>query len=70
MKRSEIIQDIATEIIIFDHKIDFSKAQLLGDMILTRIEKEGMLPPYLTKDRRYPDTLNQHNWEFEDESGS
>ena len=39
MKRSDIIKDIATEIIIFDHKIDYSKAQVLANMILTRIEK-------------------------------
>ena len=71
MKRSEMIKDIATEIILFDHKIDFSKAQLLGDMILTRIEKEGMLPPFYKKfDRSLGESktlIKNYKWEQEDE---
>lgn len=45
MTRLEMIHSMASEIVIFDSKIDFGKAQDLAGALLDRIEKEGMTPP-------------------------
>lgn len=46
MKRSEMIQNIASELV---HEwtgfMPFSKAQQLAEIVLKRIEKDGMQPP-------------------------
>lgn len=49
MKRRHMIMDIASELILqlieYHIDLDYGKAQEVADKILTRQEKEGMLPP-------------------------
>lgn len=46
MKRSEMIEIIASELVQeFTNFMMFNKAQELAEIILSRIEKDGMLPP-------------------------
>jgi hypothetical protein len=50
MKKSDLIQDIASELIIsgydvLDLGIGYDKAKVIADILLKRIEKEGMIPP-------------------------
>lgn len=62
MKRSEAIIKIANEISLC------SPGQyIIADRILTLLEQAGMLPPYKTKDRQYPDSQLTHTWEPEKE---
>ena len=46
MKRSEMIEDIASEL-VHEHTgfISWDKAQELAETVLTRIEDSGMKPP-------------------------
>jgi hypothetical protein len=48
MKKSDAIQDIATEIILgmMEYNIDvaYDKAQVIGNRILEKLIKNGMLP--------------------------
>lgn len=72
MKRSEMIWDLASEIIIsgLDNGFDiaYDKAQDMADKVLKRAEKEGMLPP--KQDKQWPKgnpEINE-NWRiWEDE---
>jgi hypothetical protein len=45
MKRSEMVENIASELVIFYPKFNYDVALELADIILIRIEKDGMLPP-------------------------
>ena len=46
MKRSDMIKDIASELVCeYTNFMSFDKAQDLANVILNRIEKEGMCPP-------------------------
>jgi hypothetical protein len=45
MKRSDMVLNIASTIVMHDITITFDKAQEMAEIILERIEKEGMLPP-------------------------
>lgn len=55
MRRSDMIKDLASELILAwldvyetpESLPGFGKAQELADRILSRAEKEGMLPPML-----------------------
>ena len=62
MKRSDVILAIASELVHSDiNFVPFNKAQEMAEIILNRIEKEGMLPPPL-------DIISWdkvHNWEEE-----
>lgn len=50
MKRSEMIEDIASELIREESNfISWDKAKILAKYVLKRIEKEGMLPPFRNK---------------------
>jgi hypothetical protein len=44
VKRSEMIQDIASELIQGTNFIPWNTAQELAELVLKRIEKEGMVP--------------------------
>jgi len=66
MKRSEMILNIASEL-IHEHTnlIPFDKAQDLAEIVLNRIEKDGMLPP-IEPYRRVEDLdLGVPEWEEE-----
>lgn len=74
MKRSEMIKNIASELIHeYTNFMSFDKAQELADVVLIRIEQEGMLPPsakfkdpgHFSGDE-FEYSLNE--WEPEDES--
>lgn len=57
MKRSEMIQNIASELIHPNTKfMSYDKALELAEIVLKRIEKDGMLPP------GYPTNLS--GWEI------
>lgn len=62
MKRSEMVLNIASELVhSYTNFLSFDKAQELAELILSRIEKDGVLPPaysYLN--------INLRNWEPED----
>jgi len=46
MKRSEMILNIASELVHeYTNLMPFDKAKELADIVLTRIEREGMYPP-------------------------
>lgn len=45
MKRSEMILDMASELVGEYPNIPFDKAQDIANVILNRIERAGMLPP-------------------------
>lgn len=46
MKRSDIILDIASTLVhTYTDFMSFDKTQELAELVLDRIEKEGMLPP-------------------------
>lgn len=49
MKRNDMILNMASEIVMFDHSITFDKAQDMAGAILDRQEKEGILPPSYNK---------------------
>lgn len=53
---------------LLDEEQDVYWNKSLAVKILFFLEKEGMLPPYKSKDRQYPDTLTQHSWEEENEN--
>jgi predicted kinase len=47
MKRSEMILIIASELVHeFTNFMDFDDAQSMAEIVLARVEDEGMLPPY------------------------
>ena len=73
MKRSEMIQTIATEL-CHPHTsfMAWDKCLHLAEVILKRIEKEGMKPPSYMKpvvveleDKQYLYTPSQNEWERE-----
>lgn len=47
MKRSDMVLNIASTIVMHDITITFDKAQDMAEIVLERIEKEGMLPPQI-----------------------
>jgi len=71
MKRSELISDLATAIIMFDHSINYKVAQELADICLRNSEEAGMLAPM-----RVPEltpygepnglSIGEYTWEPED----
>lgn len=71
MKRSDIILNIASEIVMFNHNINFGTAQDMAEVILIRIEKDGMLPPSYTYIPGNPDIISsigsgrKNEWEPE-----
>ena len=69
MKRSEMIWELATELILFDTGINYDKAQEIAEHLLYRAEKAGMLPP--TKPHKIPHAYSRFvkhcKWENEDE---
>jgi hypothetical protein len=83
MKKSDLIQDIASELIIsgydvLDLGIGYDKAKVIADILLKRIEKEGMIPPgwvaVMATGKKYNpetdqgrDVLNRYGWEPENE---
>lgn len=72
MKRSEMIWDIASEIILADTSINYKLAQEIAENILDMQESVGMLPPCLDEgdynhliDHK-GGTYCQNIWEAED----
>lgn len=46
MKRSEMVLNIASELVNdLTNFMPFDKAQCMAEIILTRIQKDGMIPP-------------------------
>ena len=67
MKRSEMIQyiiKVVYQVTYCDLELDIDEANRL----LNKIEESGMLPPYKTKDRQYPECQITHKWEPENET--
>ena len=50
MKRSQMVQDLGSELILalldYDIHLDYGKAQDVAIKLLTEAEKNGMLPPW------------------------
>ena len=71
MRRSEMVQEIASQVVMEHVEIDWAQAQRLADIILKQIEYHGMLPP--SYEARYPKSRNKldgstmivHEWETE-----
>lgn len=71
MRRSEMIQEIASQVVMEHVEIPWDKAQRLAEIILKQIEWHGMLPP--SYEARYPKSGNKldgstmivHEWEEE-----
>ena len=62
MKRSEIILCIASELVCdLTNFMPFDKAQELAEIVLNRIEKEGMCPVIMDDDG----TIESLHWEKE-----
>lgn len=67
MRRSEMILDIASELVRAESDfIDFGKALALAEYVLDRIEKEGMIPPETEVRLEDGDFERENVWESED----
>ena len=67
MKRTEMLSkivDIVSENTFDEFYLSINEANIL----LLELEKLGMLPPYKTKDRQYPECQITHKWEPENET--
>lgn len=79
MKRNDMVLAIASEIVCELPQIPFDIAQIIGEAILNRVQKEGMLPPeryekfndfvmaYSDDYARLLDETKTHTWEPENE---
>jgi hypothetical protein len=72
MKKSEMIEDIASEMIREEINFpSFNKAKIVAEHILNRIEKQGMLPPSVQINPNYSNAripaCYKNEWESEDE---
>lgn len=69
MKRSEMIQDLASDLIVElgdDVDIDYKKAQNIANTLLCTMENNGMLPPKRDLSENGWVLFN-YEWEDEDE---
>lgn len=81
MKRSEMIQNIASELVCEQtNHISWDKAQEVAERVLARIEKDGMTPPPSLKPipyetyYKYPDKVRSEQYplvpgDFKDDNG-
>lgn len=70
MKRSDMILDIASELVREETDfLDFGKALIVAEFVLTRIEKEEMMPPFNEElyYKTWRDEGNPYGWEPENE---
>lgn len=68
MKRSEMIQIIASDLVHeYTNFMPFDKVQELAEIVLKRIEGEGMLPPFYHKQvPNLVDAMNEFPEQFFD----
>jgi hypothetical protein len=71
MKRSDMVLDIASELVHeYTNFMSWDKAQELAEIILSRIEKDGMSPPPydVMKDRKndFNQIYMMNRWEDEE----
>lgn len=51
MRRSEMVQDIASDLIIkYDHRIPFDEAQEIAEVALCSVEKAIMCPQWTSEE--------------------
>lgn len=66
MTRNEMIQNIASELVHeYTNFMSFNKAQAMAEIILARIEQEGMLPPEAVVDNGQDGKMWSNEWEEE-----
>ena len=65
MKKSQMIMELATEIVLYDHQIDYGAAKDLAITVLQKAEELGMLPPTI-KIKFGTVDYNDNAWEKEE----
>ena len=65
MKRSEMIMDLATELIYCDSSINYAKAKEIAGKMLSRAEENGMKAPHVMIPGKWQTPNDNCKWEDE-----